>query len=114
MAAERKKQSVTKTYEKYLLPIPAKVTETSTIVKYLQYFQELAEQANLKYVDIAQDMGAAAAALKVVWNCPEEFRNVIIHPGDFHVMKKNFQVNMDSYVFSFILFLFNIACCSQS
>ena len=28
-------------------------------------------------------------------------------------MKENFQVNMDSYVFSLIRFLFNIACCSQ-
>ena len=94
-------------------PIPAKVTETSTIVKYFQYFQKLAEQVNLKYVNIVQDMGTAAAALEGVWNCLEEFRNVIIHPGDFHVMKENFYVHMDSYVFSFIRFLFNIACCSH-
>ena len=47
-------------------PIPAKVTETFTIGNYLRYFQKLAEQANLKYVNIVQDMGAAAAALKVL------------------------------------------------
>ena len=71
-----------------------------------RYFQKLAEQANLTYVNIVEDIGAAAAELKVVWNRPEEFGNVITHPGDFHIMKKNFQVNMDSYVFSSIHFLF--------
>ena len=79
-----------KTYKKYLPPIPAKVRETSTIAKDLPYVQELAEQENLKYVNIVQDMGAAAVALKVVWNCPEEFGNAFIHPGDFHVMKEDF------------------------
>ena len=54
----------------------------------------------MTYVNIVEDMDAAVAALKVVWNCPKEFRNVIIHPVDFHVMKENFQVNMDSHVFS--------------
>ena len=99
-----RQQSVTKTYRKFLPPIPAKVTESSTLVKYLRYFQKLAEQVNLTHVNIVEDM---------VWNYPEKFGNVIIHPGDFYVMKENFQVNMDSYVFSFIPFLFNIACCSK-
>ena len=99
-----RQQSVTKTYRKFLPPIPAKVRESSTLVKYLRYFQKLAEQVNLTHVNIVEDM---------VWNYPEKFGNVIIHPGDFYVMKENFQVNMDSYVFSFIRFLFNIACCSK-
>ena len=99
-----RQQSVTKTYRKFLPPIPGKVTESSTLVKYLRYFQKLAEQVNLTHVNIVEDM---------VWNYPEKFGNVIIHPGDFYVMKENFQVNMDSYVFSFIRFLFNIACCSK-
>ena len=85
-------------------PIPAKVTESSTLVKCLRYFQRLAEQVNLTYVNIVEDM---------VWNYPEEYGNVIIYPRDFHVMRENVQVNMDSYVFSFISFLFNIACCSK-
>ena len=97
VAVERKtQQTVTKTYKKYLPPIPAKVTESSTIVKYLRYFQKLAEQVNLTYVILVEDM-------KVVQNCPEEFGNVIIHPGHFQVMEENFQVNMDSYVCSFII-----------
>lgn len=86
-------QTVKKTHERYLPPIPSKVTEIATIVKYLRYFQKLAEQLNLMYINIVEDMGAVAAALKVVWNCQDEFSNVIIHPGDFHVMKENFQVH---------------------
>ena len=101
-----------KTYKKYLPPIPAKVKKSCTIVKYLPYFQKLPEQANLTHVNIAEDIGATAAELKVVWKHPKKFGNVIIHPGDFHVMKENFQVNVDPYAFSFIRFLFNIACCS--
>ena len=85
-------------------PIPSKVTESSTLVEYLRYFQKVAEQVNLTHMNIVEGM---------IWNYPEKFGNVIIHPGDFHVMKENFQVNMDSYVFSFIRFLFNIACCSK-
>ena len=85
--------------------IPAKVTESSIIVKYLWYFQKLAQQANLTSVTIVEDMGAASAELKLVWNCSEEFGNVIIHLGDFHVMKKNLQVNMDLYVLVLFVFL---------
>ena len=47
-------------------PIPAKVKEGSTIVKYLRYFQKLAEQANLTYVNIVEDIGVGAPALKKV------------------------------------------------
>ena len=45
-----------KSYKKYLPPIPAKVTESSTIVKYLGYFQKLAEQVNLTNVILLEDM----------------------------------------------------------
>ena len=64
-------------------PIPEKLTESSTKVRHLRYFQNLAKQANLRYVNIVEDIGAAAAELKVAWDCPEEFGNVIIHAGGF-------------------------------
>ena len=67
---------------------------------------------NLTYLNIVEDISAPAAELKVVWNRPEEFGNVFIHPGDFHIRKKT-QVSMGFYVFSFICFLFNMACCFQ-
>ena len=94
-----------KTYKKYLRSIPAKVTESSRAVKYLLYFQKLAQQANLTYVNIVEVMGTAAAELKLVWNRSEEFGNAVSHPCDFHVMKKNLQVNMDLYVLFLFVFL---------
>ena len=81
-----------KTHEKYLPPIPAKVTDTSTILKYLRYLQKLAQSVHLDYVNTAEDIGAAAPAYKVIWNYPQEFANIVIHPGCFHMMKENFQV----------------------
>ena len=38
-------------------------------------------------------MGAAIKAFKVLWNRKEEFKNVVIHLGDFHFMKENFQAS---------------------
>ena len=67
-------------------------TESSTIVMYLRYFQKVAEQANLTYVNIVQDIGTIVAELKVVWNCIEEFGNVIVHPGDFQIRRKTFRL----------------------
>ena len=73
-------------------PIAAKVTEFKTIWQYLTYLQELAKSVNSKYVNVVMDMGAAINACKMIWNFPEKFRNIVIHPGDFHLMKENFQV----------------------
>ena len=81
-----------KTHEKYLPPIPAKVTDTSTILKYLRYLQKLVKSVNLDYHNIVEDIGAATPASKVIWNYPQEFANIIISPGCFHMMKENFQV----------------------
>ena len=36
------------------------------------------------------DMGAAINANKMIWNFPEKFGNIVIHPGDIHLMKENF------------------------
>ena len=33
-------------------------------------------------------MGAAINANKIIWNFPEKFGNIVIHPGDFDLMKK--------------------------
>ena len=39
-----------------------------------------------------EDIQAAAPEYKVIWNPPEEFANIAIHFGCFHMMKENFQV----------------------
>ena len=87
----RDKQNLCKTVVTYLPPINAKVTEFSTIFTYLEYLQNLARQANMKYVNVTLDWGAAINAYKTIWQYQRKFENLIIHLGYFHFMKENFQ-----------------------
>ena len=64
-----------------------------TILNYIQYLQKLAEEVNMPYINITLDMGAAINAFKVLWNRKEEIKDVVIHLGDFHFMKENFQAS---------------------
>ena len=36
-------------------------------------------------------MGAALPAYKLIWSYPEKYSTIVIHPGDFHLMKEVFQ-----------------------
>jgi hypothetical protein len=85
-------QSVKKTVEIYLPPIESKVTDYTTIFKYMRYLQGLASDVNMPYVNITLDVGAAINAFKLIWNYEEDFKNIVIHLGDFHFMKENFKV----------------------
>ena len=76
----------------YLPPITSKVTEFETIVNCMEYVQKLSEESNMKYVSITLDVGAAMNAYKTIWNYPDKFKNVVIHLGDFHFIKENFEV----------------------
>ena len=60
----RDKQNLCKTVATYLPPINAKVTEFSTIFTYLEYLQNLARQANMKYTNVTLDCGVAISAHK--------------------------------------------------
>ena len=48
--------------------------------------------SNIQYVNIIIDVGTALNAFKFLWNGSEKYQNVVIHLGDFHLMKENFQV----------------------
>jgi len=52
----------------------------------------LSENANMPYLNITLDVGAAMNAYKFVWSHPEQFNNVFIHLGMFHFIKENFKV----------------------
>ena len=91
--ANGKKGPIQATHDKFLLPIGAKVTDFKIIWQYLTYLQELAKSLNSKYVNVVMDMCAAINANKIIWNFPEKFGNIVIHPGNFHLMKENFQVH---------------------
>ena len=75
----------------YLPSTPSKVVEFKTILSYMEYLQKLAEEVNMPYVNITLDMSAALNVFKVLRNRKEEFKNGVIHLGDFHFMKENFQ-----------------------
>lgn len=83
---------ISKTEEIFLPPLPTKVTDPKTIFTYFKYFQKLAEEMNMPYVNVTLDVGAALNAYKLLWRYPVQFSNVFIHLGDFHVMKENFKI----------------------
>ena len=59
----------------------------------MKYLQNLANDVNIPYVNIALDCGAAVNAFKMKCSQQETFQNIVIHLGDFHFMKGNFQVS---------------------
>ena len=83
-------EEIEKTLVTYLPPIPPKVAAFETIYQYLKYLRELFFVANMKYVNVTLDIGAAINCYKLIWNYEKQFSNVIVHPGDFHFMKENF------------------------
>ena len=68
---------ISKTEEMYLPPLPTKVTDPKTIFMYFQYFQKLAEEMNMPYVNVTLDVGAALNAYKLLWKYPVHFSDVI-------------------------------------
>ena len=89
----RDSSNLRKTDMTYLPPIDAKVTEFSTIKTYMVYLQKLAKSVNMPFVNITLDVGAAINAYKLLWNEQERLSNIMLHLGDFHFMKENFQVS---------------------
>ena len=79
---------VQKTIVMYLQAIPSKVTDFNTIEQYLMCMKKLAEEVNMPFVNVTLDVGAAMNAYKLCWNYPERFKNVLIHVGDLHFLKK--------------------------
>ena len=81
----------------YLPTISSKVTDFSSIQKYIEYLHSLAHSINMPYTNIALDVGAAINAYKFLWNTDDMYDDVIIHLGSFHSIKENFHVRY-SYV----------------
>ena len=55
-------RDVKKTVETYLPPIDSKIIDLKTIYKYFKYLQGLAADANMPFVNITLDAGAAINA----------------------------------------------------
>ena len=76
----------------FLPPILQPITDYSTITECIFQSQKLSKAANMTYTHITIDGGAASKFYHVLWNNPEEFKNVIIHLGDFHGLQEFFGI----------------------
>ena len=109
--------SLKQTTETYLPPIVSKVTEFKTIETYFEYLQMLSKQCNMPYTNITLDVGAAINAFKFLWSNQSTYQNIVIHLGDFHFMKENFQVSINDFSFVLVRIImndFSIALSSNS
>ena len=52
----------------------------------------MAEQVHVPYANLTFDVGAATKAYQVLFNFPQQFINVIIHLGGFHLFQENFEI----------------------
>eukprot|EP00795_Rhopilema_esculentum_P011282 gene11282-21474_t len=60
------------------------------VARYLSYLQKLAKEANMLFVNVTLDVGAAMNVYKLIWNYSRIFENIVVHLGDFHFIKENF------------------------
>ena len=88
----RKARKLSKTVETYLPPLSTKVTEPNTIYKYMTYLQRLAKEANMDYMNITLDVGAATNAYEMSLSFGDKFKNIVIYLGHFHFLQENFKV----------------------
>ena len=95
-----------KTVEIYLPPITSKVTGFTTISQYMTYLQSLAASSSMPYVNITLDVSATINSYKFYWSNFTCFENAVIHLGDFHIMRENFQASTFSTVAIFFLLRF--------
>ena len=58
--------------------------EFSTVWETIHRSIHLSKISNMKYTRITVDVSAAEKYNKVIWNNSDEFKDVIIHLGDFH------------------------------
>ena len=68
------------------------ITKYSTVLECLHQSLKYAKACNMKYAHVTADEGAAEKFYQVVWNNPAEFKDVIIHLGDFHGMMEHFGI----------------------
>ena len=46
----------------------------------------------MQYAHVIADEGAAGMSYQVIWNNPEDFKKIIIHPGNFHTIVQHFSI----------------------
>lgn len=70
----------------YLPPIMHPFTENNTVKKTMDYGKYISACVNQPYVLIFYDLAGAKKAYVIQWNYPEQYINLIVMLGDFHLM----------------------------
>ena len=104
----------TKTVLTLVPPSIRPIIEYRTVCETIYRSVKLAKFGNMKYIHITVDIGAAEKYYRVLWNNQIEFKDVIIHLGDFHAML-HFFGNIGKFVTSsgFQDILFQAGMCSD-
>ena len=70
----------------YLPPIPAPITENSTVQECLIQSQTMTNALQQSWTIVCFDMAAAKKAYAIKWQYPEKFPKLFIRLGAFHIM----------------------------
>ena len=84
------KEECEKTKLTYLPPIDASITDFGTIYKLFEMLLFRAGKVNVPYVNLTLDAGAYVNTYQVLCYYPDKFSKILLHLGDFHVMKEVF------------------------
>ena len=84
------KEECEKTKLTYLPPNEASITNFGTIHKLFEMLLLRAGKGNVSYIKPTLGAGAYVNAYLVLCNYPDKFSKIVLHPGDFHFMKKVF------------------------
>ena len=84
------KEECKKTKLTYLPPIDASITDFGTTYKLFEMLLFRAGKVNVPYVNLTLDAGAYVNTYRVLCYYPDKFSKILLHLGDFHVMKEVF------------------------
>ena len=70
--------------------IDALPSHPDAILTTLTYMQRSFTDMGMKYVHLSMDMQLYTVTKQVCWNQPNQFQNVIAHPGGMHIIIQSF------------------------
>ena len=80
-----KNSSVQQSAIDYMAPVFAPVTENATVQHILKLSQQASREVHQQYTVETFDLAVAKKAYSLVWQSPEEFSDVIVRMGSFHL-----------------------------
>ena len=80
-----KNSSVQQSAIDYMAPVFAPVTKNATVQHILKLSQQASREVHQQYTVVTFDLAVAKKAYSLVWQSPEEFSDVIVRMGSFHL-----------------------------